>query len=114
MGMVDIGRYVYFGLLATHAAASGVQYGAQNLLTAADDPSMQRAALSDAPALSNASATAVHVCKVGSSTVTCQASGATYFVQVEVTGTFHALINYPGIPSSIPITATAVMRVANQ
>lgn len=114
MGVVDMGRYMYCGILATHAAASGVQYGAQNLLTAADDSSMQHAALTDAPALSNASATAVHVCKVGPSVVSCAATGVTYFVQVQVTGTFSALINYPGIPSSIPITATAVMRVANQ
>jgi hypothetical protein len=33
---------------------------------------------------------------------------------VQVSGTFHSLLNYPGIPSSIPISATAVMPVGNQ
>lgn len=114
IGLVDIGRYVYYGLLATHAAVAGAQYGAQNLFTASSNASMQTAALNDAPALANAKAAAVHVCMLGMSTVACGASGATYFVQVQVSGTFHALISYPGIPASIPITSTAFMRVANQ
>jgi len=31
-----------------------------------------------------------------------------------VTGTYTPLITYPGIPSGITITSTAVMRVAGQ
>jgi hypothetical protein len=31
-----------------------------------------------------------------------------------VTGLFNSLLNYPGIPNSLPISGSAMMRVATQ
>ena len=114
VGVVDFGRYLCCCILATHAANAGAQFGAQNVMTAASSTAMISAALRDAPALQGASASAVHTCMLGNVAVACNITGATYYVQVRVTGTFQALINYPGIPSSIPISATALLRVASQ
>jgi hypothetical protein len=37
-----------------------------------------------------------------------------YYVQVQVSGTFNTLLNYPGIPDPVPISGSATMRVATQ
>jgi Flp pilus assembly protein TadG len=127
LGLVDVGRYTYYGILAAHAARSGVQYGAQNLVTA-DDASLNggsshaaSAATADAQSLSNWHVTTSVVCTNNNQSAPCPAnntnslppSGLVYFVRVQVTGTFTPLIQYPGL-SSIPISSTAIMRVVNQ
>jgi hypothetical protein len=40
--------------------------------------------------------------------------GTIYYVQVQVTGVFTTMVNYPGIPNNIPITGSTTMRVATQ
>jgi hypothetical protein len=35
-------------------------------------------------------------------------------VTVKVTGSFNSLLNYPGVPTGIPVTASATMRVLVQ
>lgn len=127
VGLIDVGRYTYYGILATHAAHSGVQYGAQNLQTAADvntNGSSSRAAnaaLADAQRLSGFTVHAAVVCTNNNQQSPCPASntnssppaGLIYFVRVQVTGTFTPLIAYPGI-SQVPISSTAIMRVVTQ
>jgi Flp pilus assembly protein TadG len=125
VGLIDVGRYTYYAILATHAARSGVQYAAQNLTTAEDastnGPNTTGAALADAQKISNFHAIASVVCTAGGANSPCPAnntnteppSNLTYFVRVQVTGTFSPLISYAGF-GSIPITATSVMRVINQ
>ncbi len=116
MGVVNVGRYCYYGIVTAHAAAAGAQVGAQNLLTADNAVSMQSATLQDAKAIPNAAVTATHFCSQNGAIANCGTggSGLTYYVQVEVTGTYSPLVPYPGIPTNVAVTATAIMRVANQ
>jgi hypothetical protein len=104
-----------------------VQYGAQNLVTAADvntNNSASRAATAasaDAQSLPSFTVHAAIVCTNNNQSSPCPANntnstppaGLVYFVRVQVTGTFTPLIAYPGI-SSIPISASTMMRVVNQ
>lgn len=121
IGLIEVGRYAYFGILAANAARAGVQYGAQNTTTAAQTTAIQNAALQDGQNLSTWLITPTVLCSVNGATPTAAAcSGAgvpvntIYYVQVVVTGTFTSLLNYPGIPHSSLISGSAVMRVANQ
>ncbi len=41
IGVIEIGRYMYFGIVAAHMAESGARYGAQSLGTAADVTGMR-------------------------------------------------------------------------
>jgi Flp pilus assembly protein TadG len=127
VGLVDVGRYTYYAIVASHAARAGVQYGSQNLITAADvninnaNSRAAGAATADAQNLPSFTVHAAIVCTNNSQSSPCPASntnftppaGLVYFVRVQVSGTFTPLIAYPGI-SSIPINATTMMRVVNQ
>lgn len=121
LGLIDVGRYTYYGILAAHAARAAVQYGSENLVTAADNTGMNTAAGADAQSLSNWTISPTHICMVSNLVTTCPASSSlsvsanlVYYVQVTVTGTFSPLIAYPGIPKNIPISATSTMRVDTQ
>jgi Flp pilus assembly protein TadG len=107
IGLIEVGRYTYFGILAANAARAGVQYGAQDLYTAQDKTGMTNAALGDGQNLSN-----------GALVVSCglssPAAGTVYYVKVTVTGTFKSLLNYPGIPTNVPVSGSAMMRVISQ
>lgn len=122
IGLIEVGRFAYFGILAANAARAGAQYGAQSLSTAADTVGMQSAALNDGnQSASTWSVTPTNLCSLsGGTPAPCPSPGATppantiYYVQVQVSATFHSLLNYPGIPRSVPISGSATMRVASQ
>ncbi|HEX3458358.1 MAG TPA: TadE/TadG family type IV pilus assembly protein [Candidatus Baltobacteraceae bacterium] len=123
VGIIEVGRYTYFGIVAAHAARAGVQYGSQNLVTAASPPggAIENAALNDAGNLSGWKATHAIICTNAGAQITCpiSASGVigpnlVYYVQVKVTGSVSSLLQYPGIPPQSSFTATATMRVANE
>lgn len=121
MGIIEVGRYTYFGILAANAARAGVQYGAQNTTTAAQTNAIRAAALQDGQNLSTWAITPTTLCSVNGATPTAAACSGVgvpvntiYYVQVQVAGTFTSLFNYPGVPHSAPIGATAIMRVASQ
>lgn len=119
-GVVDVGRYTYFGILAAHAARAALQYGAQTVITAADTTGITNAAVQDGQNLSAWHVTPGVSCAENGTSIACPANNAglppalVYYVTVQVTGTFQPLFTYPGIPSSVPVTATASMRIANQ
>jgi Flp pilus assembly protein TadG len=125
MGVIEVGRYMFFGVLASHAARAGVQYGTRNLTTAMDasvsGPGTTGAALQDGQSLPQLSARSWISCTLNGQPSTCPSttanyvpSGLIYYVEVQVTGTFTSLMQYPGIPHSLPVTATAIMPVGNQ
>lgn len=125
VGLIEVGRYMFFGILAAHAARAGVQYGARNLSTAADaavnGSATTGAALQDGQSLPQFKATSSVFCTVNGALSTCPSNTANavppslvYYVDVQVTGTFKSLMKYPGIPQSLPVSATAIMPVANQ
>lgn len=124
IGLIEIGRFTYFWIVAEHAARAGVQYGAQNLQTAADAAlnagSTDNAALNDSR-ISGWKAVSSISCTVNGTNAPCPANNANqispslvYYVQVQVTGTVNSLLNYPGLPHSMQVSATAVQRVVNQ
>lgn len=113
----DLGRVCYAAIEVADAARAGVQYGAQSVVTAADPSGMQTAAKNDAADLSSLSVTAGSFCacvdgsQVNCITGTCSSGAPGTFVQVTTSTTFTPLVDYPGLPSSIPLSDTAVMRV---
>ena len=114
IGVIDFGRYTYDGILAANAARAGAQYGAQTLITAKDSTGIQNAALQDAQNLPNLSAQGNPVCMVSGAPVTCGTANAVVYVQVNTTGHFTPLFNYPGLASTVTISGSAMMRVEQQ
>jgi len=127
IGLIELGRYACFAIIAANAARAGAQYGAQDLLTAYDTAGITNAAQQDGQDLSNwtASGGGISVNQLcsnnGGAPQTCSTPwGASppqntiYYVKVTVTGVFTTLLNYPGIPNNIPISGSSLMRVAMQ
>ncbi len=120
IGLIETGRYCYFAILAAHAAHAGAQYGAQDTKTADDGSGMAYAAREDAMYLSNWTVSATHLCSTNAAALaTCSTSASLptntiYYVKVQVAGTFSSLLNYPGIPTNVAISGSAIMRVASQ
>jgi Flp pilus assembly protein TadG len=124
MGVIEIGRYTYLAILAANAARAGAQYGSQNTTTADDITGMSEAATNDEGAVPQFSPSPTPLCSTngGATLSACAAAegsngppaGTIYYVQVVVTGKFTTLFHYPGIPTNIPITGSATMRVVNQ
>jgi Flp pilus assembly protein TadG len=117
-GAIDFGRAAYLSILVNNAARAGAQYGAQNLATAWDSFGMQGAAVADGQNIAGLTANAFYFCSCadGSSSscqpTDCSASHRLVYVQVNTTGQFQSLLQYPGIPSSFTFNGQAVMRVA--
>ena len=112
----DLARVFYMGLEVNGAARAGVEYGVQNSSTAADIAGMQNAAKNDASDLSGLTATASKYCACpNGSIVTCPAgappcSDMRVYVKVITSATFAPLVTYPGIPSSVTVNGSAIMR----
>lgn len=116
IGMIEVGRYAYYGILAAHAVRSGLQYGTQNVMSAADTTGIRTVTLADAQNAPAFNVTTTYFCELDNVAANCtsNATGLVYFLKIQVTGTFTSLLNYPGVPNHIPITSSGVMRVANQ
>lgn len=115
MGIVDFGRYMYDSILAANAARAGVEYGAQNQVTAADSAGQEAAALADAQNISGLTATPKPpFCMAGGVVVVCGTSGASYYVEVTTTGTWSPIVKWPGLPATVTVSGSATMRVEQQ
>jgi Flp pilus assembly protein TadG len=120
IGIIEVGRFAYYSIIVANAARAGAQYGAQNLLTAADTTGIQTAAKNDGQSLAGLTVTSQQMCGCTGSTTsaTCPATGCTspnralVYVEVSVSGTFNSLFRYPGLPASITCSSTDHMRVA--
>jgi Flp pilus assembly protein TadG len=111
----DFSRVYYMSIEAANAARAGVQYGAQSTTKASDTTGMQQAALDDAANLSGLTATASNFCECPPSTshVTCSlttCSGMEMYVQVNTSAQFQTLVHYPGVPSTVTLNESALMR----
>jgi len=113
----DACRVYFTSMAVNNAAKAGAQYGAQSLAHSGDIDGIQNAALADAPQIYGITANASVYCECpdepGSfacnSNISCADMRA--YVEVDTATTFHTLINYPGIPNSVPISGQAIMRV---
>ncbi len=127
LGLIELGRFAYISIMVSNAAHAGVAYGAQNLVTANDNASMQTAAKNDDPDPSNIQnliATASHFCQCSGtgSSPNCLATDCTspagnhrlVYVKVITSASFNPIFRWPQLPSSYAVGATAIMRVSQQ
>jgi Flp pilus assembly protein TadG len=123
LGMIELGRFIYFGILVGNAAHAGAQFGAQSLIYEGDFTGMESAAQNDAQNMNIPlfTPTASDYCQCWDGTTATAAtcgttcpSGSTMQTWVSVTGTgqYQPLFNYPGLPTSWTVTRTANMLVA--
>jgi Flp pilus assembly protein TadG len=125
LGVIELGRYAYIGILVGNAARAGAAYGTQSLPQSVDTTNISLAAQNDFQnnGQTGLSVTSSVSCGCDSSgTVTssaCSGTGAgtcgtghwVVIVSVTASGTFTSLFNYPGIASSISLSRTSSMRV---
>jgi len=133
IGVIELGRYAYIGILVGNAARAGAAYGAQSLPQSADTTGIQTAADNDFQSngqkVSNLTVTSSTSCGCDSagtitaagcttatnpSAGTCAAGHWVVNVSVTASGTFSSIFNYPGIPKSVAVSRTSTMRVANE
>lgn len=120
VGIIEIGRYAYYSILVANAARAGAQYGAQSLATAADTAGIQTAAQNDGQNVAGLTVTSQQQCgctgsSIGSSCPATSCSSPNHplvYVEVSTSGKFNSLFKYPGIPTSITVNSTELMRVA--
>jgi Flp pilus assembly protein TadG len=127
MGLIELGRYAYFSILASHAARAAVAYGSENTTSAEDFAGMRRAAVADAGGLAvwttagRGAITSQTLCSVNAGALSaCSVSGSSpptntvYYVSVTVTGQFNTLIHYPALPDQVWVSGSSTMRVGGQ
>jgi len=128
VGVIELGRYEYFGIIVANAAHAGALYGSQSTTAAADNAGMAAAAqldvgtnpvatLTPSPAPTSFygcwnSTTAAMATPFPATSSSCP-SGQTsvQYVQVTMTGSVKPLIGLPFLPSTLRVTSTATMRV---
>jgi len=130
IGVIELGRYAYIGILVGNAARAGAAYGSQSNVQSVNSVGIQNAAVNDfqsngQPGGSLTVTSAVSCGCDSSGTVTsagctaatnptagtCAAGHWVVIVSVTASGTFNSLFNYPGIPSSLSISRVASLRV---
>jgi Flp pilus assembly protein TadG len=135
LGIIELGRYAYIGILIGNAAKAGAIYGSQSLAQSVDTAGIAQAAKYDFGgklatdhnnglnvSTLNVSSSVACGCDSGGTvtSVACTAAGAgtcgtghwVVVVSVTASGTFNKIFNYPGVPASLAISRTASMRVA--
>jgi len=127
LGVIEVGRFLYIGILVGNAARAGAAYGVQSLVKTVDSVGIQNAADNDfqnnGQNVGNLTVTSSVSCGCDSggtiTTAACTGTGAgscaagqwAVTLTVTASGTFNSLFNYPGIPTSLSISKTAVMQV---
>jgi Flp pilus assembly protein TadG len=128
LGVIEMGRFAYIGIMVGNAARSGVAWGAQNAITAGNTAGIIAAAQNDfEPRFGTLNVTSqwnnncacdnggtltaiscTTACPVGQHLVTS--------LSVTASGNFDAIfknLGFPGIPTSITISRTATQRIGN-
>ena len=130
VGVIEIGRAIYYTIEVNNAATVGVEYGSQGSDTETRTGIMQDKAMADAINLPSMTASATYgcTCDTGSGTSctypvpptsscgtisdSCQSPNhIVTCVQVSTQATISPLFNYPGLPTSYAANGKAVMRV---
>jgi Flp pilus assembly protein TadG len=117
-GAVDFGRAYFMAIEVSSSAEAGALYGTQNV---SDTAGMVTAATLDAPEVGNLVPVAIYGCECsdGSSvSASCVSLPlCTYnvvnFVEVDASATYTSILPYPGLPSTIALTAKARMRAGH-
>jgi Flp pilus assembly protein TadG len=131
LGVIEVGRYAYIAILVGNAARAGAAYGAQSLPQSVDTTGIETAADNDfqsnGQTVSSLAVTSSTSCgcdsagtiaAAGCATATnptagtCTAGHWVVMVSVTASGTFNSLFNFPGIPTSMSVSRTSTIRVA--
>lgn len=119
LGLVEIGGWAPFAILAQAAAWSGANYGAWNLITAADSTGMNTWTAGSAQYLpAGYTYTTGHVCSVKGAQppTTCPSfavnppSNTVYYIKVTVKGTYKPLVTIPQLPGFAPLPAQITVQ----
>ncbi len=118
VGAYDFGNLGYQKIAITSAARAGVQYGVQDLVTAADTDGMIQAARNDAADIDAAlTITARQYCTCPvqgevSCNILCDDDSFSYmYVEVTAADQVELLFPYPYVTSPQTVTSTNTMRV---
>lgn len=103
---VDFGRAYSASIEVTNAAREGAAFGSRSSENANDETAIEDAVLADTPSIYGE---AISRDDIDTSTPTDSYGYEQVVVTVEYE--FRTLVDYPGIPSSIPISRTVTMRV---
>lgn len=119
LAAADFGRMFYMSVQLRGAARAGAQYGSFSNNTWSDTTHMQSVALSQLNLVgASPTASASYCTCVSGGTPAC---GSSYdctdlgsyglYVSVTTSALFKTIVTYPGIPSSVTLTSTAIMPV---
>ncbi len=134
LGVIELGRYAYMGILVDNAARAGAAWGTESVGNSTNTLGIQQAADNDYqnngqnPALLTVTSSVACGCDNGSnstgpsgwasagactSTTSCP-TGSQFAVVVTVTatGAYTPLFHYPWTPSQLSVQREAVMRVS--
>jgi len=118
VGTIEIGRLANTSIVVSQAARAGVQYGAQNRVTASDTAGMTQAAQQDASGINNLTVTPSHYCACSDGTAStcqptdCASSRIIEYVKVDTQTQLNTLFPYPEFPRSYTVNGQEIMRVA--
>ncbi|HET9176970.1 MAG TPA: TadE family protein [Terriglobia bacterium] len=118
VGITEIGRYANTCIVVSHAANAGVQYAAQNRVTASSDALIIQAAKADAPNIAHLTVTPGHYCTCANgSSSTCQPTDCSNsriieYVKVNTQTQMNSVFSYPGFPRSFTVKGEKIMRVS--
>ena len=111
---VDFARVFYFGMVLDGCARNGALYGQNTVYDPASRfPSLQAAVLTDADAngMTPAPTVAVGYGSTPGGLFTPTKPSSPGYVRVTVAWTFTTLVQYPGIPSRMPLTRMCLMPI---
>lgn len=118
LGIAEMGRYANACIVVGHAARAGVQYAAQNRVTASSDAQIIQAAQADASGFSNLTVTPSTYCACADGTSStcqptdCSGSRIIEYTKVDTQISMQSLFHYPDLPQSYTVKGEAVMRVS--
>ena len=118
IGAAEVARLAYASIEVSSAARAGIQYGAQNHITAIDINGMKQAAINDGSNIATLQATATNFCVCSDGTsITCANASMNCnarildYVQVNTSAVVDPLFHCPGLPKTFTIAGQAAMRV---
>src|SRR5260221_8477267 len=117
IGVAEFGRLYRTSIVLSNAVKAGAQYGAQDAAHANDATGIALAARTDASPVPLDSVQSARFCLCPDGTApACNSSCPGYgppevFVRVRARRTQSFILRYPGLPSSITVIDTAVMRI---
>ncbi|MGH9475120.1 MAG: TadE/TadG family type IV pilus assembly protein [Terriglobales bacterium] len=117
LGVEELGRLTYTGIVTENAAHAGALYGAESSVNAVDNTGMVSQALGAGKELSSLTASATHACTCangasapGCSLGECVGSRLLVYAQVNTSAVFTPICGLLGWPGPITLHAQADIR----